>query len=147
MRKNFEKLFTDLKPKKPPADLFDRIILAIKQEQELRQTRKIMFSFLSFLIISVVALPFSAIALAAQMENSGILYFISTMISNMGRSLALWQDFSLAILESLPITGMLGFAISLGIFAFTLRLFLCRKKLLIKYLIQNIKPCFIKIKN
>lgn len=135
-------MHANLKSIDPPAGLFEKIILAIKQEQELRQTRKILSIFLSLLIISVVALPISAIMLAAQIENSGILYFISTMISDMGHSLALWQDFSLAILESLPITGMLSFAISLGIFAFTLRLFLCRKKLLIKYLIQNIKPCY-----
>ncbi|MEK9165995.1 MAG: hypothetical protein AAB525_04040 [Patescibacteria group bacterium] len=147
MRKDYEKLFTNLELKEPPAGLFDRIVLTIKREQELRQTRKTLFSFLFLLIVSASAMPISAIMLAAQIENSGILYFISTMISDMGHSLALWQDFSLAILESLPITGMLGVAISLGIFAFTLRLFLCRKKLLIKYLIQNLKPSFIKIKN
>jgi len=41
MRKDYEKLFTNLDPKKPPRGLFDRIILAIKQEQELRHTKKI----------------------------------------------------------------------------------------------------------
>jgi len=68
------------------------------------------------------------------MESSGIFYFVSTTISDFGVFLTLWQDFGLAILESLPLMGMMVFAISLGISVFTLRLFLYKKRLLLRYL-------------
>lgn len=130
MRKDFEKLLTNIKPIEPPAGLFDRIILAIKKEQ----TKRAFFRFLSFLIISLIAVPVSGIILANQIQNSGIFYFLSTAFGNFGSFLALWQDFCLAILESLPITGITAFVVSMSIALFTLRLFLCRKKLLLNYL-------------
>lgn len=103
----------------------------------MRQTRKLMFGFAGLLVFSFVAVPVSAILLAAQAENSGILYFLSAMASDFGIFLAMWQDFGFAILESLPLAGMLAFAISIGISVFTLRLFLHRKRLLVGYLTQS----------
>ncbi len=137
MRQDFEKLFSHLKPAEPPAGLFDRIILAIKREQELQHTRRLVFSFFGLLIISFVAIPFSWTMLSNQVESSGILYFISTALGDLNTFLALWQDFGLAILESLPIVGIIAFAISIGAALFSLRLFLYRKKLLLGYLINN----------
>ena len=139
MRKDYEKLFTHVEPKEPPAGLFDRIILAIKREQELQNTKRLFFGFLSLLIISLIATPLSGTMLVTQVENSGILYFLSTAVSDFGAFLILWQDFGLAILESLPITGMIAFAISLGMSVFTLRLFLYRKRLLLfGYLMHSV---------
>jgi hypothetical protein len=136
MRQDLEKLFSHLKPAEPPAGLFDRIILAIKREQELQHTRRLVFGFASLLIVSFVAVPFSWIMLVSQVESSGISYFISAAVSDFGTFLVLWKDFSLAILESLPVTGMIVFAICLGMSVFTLRLFLYRKRLLLNYLIS-----------
>jgi hypothetical protein len=137
MRKDYEKLFSHLKPAEPPAGLFDRIILAIKREQELKHTRRLLFSFLFLLVTSFIATPLSWSMLINQIESSGISYFISTALSDFGTFLALWRDFSLAILESLPLTGMVAFAVSLGVSIFTLRLFLYRKRLLLGYLIHS----------
>ena len=137
MRKDYEKLFANLNPKEPPLGLFDRIILAIKQEQELRHTRRLLFGFLSLLLISLITTSLSGATLVNQIESSGITYFISTAVSDLGTFFALWQDFGLAILESLPIMGMMTFLLSLAISVFTLRLFLRRKRLLFGYLIQS----------
>ena len=137
MRKDYEKLFSHLEPLGSPAGLFDRIILAIKREQELQQTKRLLFGFLFLLVASFIATPFSWSILINQIETSGISYFISTALSDFGTFILLWQDFSLAILESLPITGMIVFAISLGMSVFTFRLFLYRKRLLLGYLIQS----------
>lgn len=125
----------------PPAGLFDKIILAIKREQELRQTQRLLFSLSFLLIVSFITIPFSWKILVNQAESSGISYFISTALSDFGTFLFLWREFSLAILESLPIVGILFFVISLGITVFTLRLFLYKKRLLFRYLFfrhQNI---------
>lgn len=137
MHKDSEKSFVPFEPGEPPAGLFDRIILAIKREQELRQTRKLLFSFLFLLVVSFVATPFAWTVLMNQVKSSGVFYFVSTAISDFGTFLALWKDFGLAILESLPLTGMLFFIISLGISVFTLRLFLRKKQFLFKYLTHN----------
>lgn len=137
VRKNYEKLFSHLKPVEPPAGLFERIILAIKREQELRHTKKLLFGFLVLLLVSLISTPISWSILKNRIESSGIFYFISIAFSDFGTFIVLWKDFSLAILESLPLTGMMIFAISLGVSIFTLRLFLYRKKLLLGYLTQK----------
>ena len=137
MPKDLGKLFSYLKLVEPPADLFDKIILAIKREQELRQTRRLLFSFLFLLVVSLIATPFSFIMLRNQIKNSGISYLISTAVSDFGTFLIVWKDFILAILESLPIAGMIVFAISAGVVLFTLRLFLYKKRLLFGYLVQS----------
>jgi len=138
MRKDYEKLFSNLELKEPPQGLFDRIILAIKREQKLRQTKRLLFGFLSLLLISLVATPISGAMLVNQIESSGISYFISTAISDPGTFFIFWYDFGLAILESLPVVGIATFLLSLAISVFTLRLFLHRKKLLLEYVIHII---------
>lgn len=138
IRKDYEKLFSQLQPPEPPEGLFDRIILAIKREQELQHTKRLLFSFLFLLVASFIATPLSWTMLVSQAENSGILYFFSAAVSDFGTFLNLWQEFSLAILESLPIAGIIAFAISIGIALFTLRLFLYRKKLLLGYLMPSL---------
>jgi hypothetical protein len=137
MRKDYEKLFTHFTPSEPPKGLFDRIIAAIGREQELQQTRRLLFGFLSLLIISFVMAPFSWKLLLEQAENSGIFYFISAAFGNFGIFLALWQDFGSAILESLPVAAMAVFTINIVLILFTVRLFLHRKKLLLSYLTNN----------
>ena len=136
MKQDLEKLFSYLKPAEPPAGLFDRIILAIKREQKLQHTKRLLFGFLFLLVASFIAIPFSWTLLVGQVESSGILYFISTAVSDFSTFFALWQDFGFAILESLPITGMVVFTLSIGMALFTLRLFLYRKRLLLRYLMH-----------
>lgn len=134
MRKDHEKFFSHFEPQEPPTGLFDRIILVIKREQELQHTKKLLFGFLFLLVASLIATPLSWTILASQAENSGILYFISAAISDFGTFLTLWQDFGLAILESLPITGITAFALSIGMALFTILLFLYKKRLLLNYI-------------
>ena len=138
MRKDYEKLFTHLEPAEPPVGLFDRIVLAVKKEQELRKTKRLLFGFLLLLVVSSIATPLSWLIFINQIESSGIVYFISTALNDLGTFLLLWKDFTLAILESLPLTGMMVFVISLGMAIFTLRLFLYKKRLLLGYLVHNL---------
>ncbi|MBU4298517.1 hypothetical protein KJ636_00530 [Patescibacteria group bacterium] len=137
MRKDYEKLFTHLEPPEPPAGLFDRIILAIKSEQELRKTKRLAFGFLALLAISLLSAPFSWAFFTGQMAESGILQFMSIAISDLGIFLALWPDSVLAVAESLPIMGIIIFASNMIIAIFTLRLFLYKKRLLVGYLLHK----------
>ena len=137
MGENDKRLFKNLKPVSPPAGLFDKIIFAIKQEEELRRTKRTLFAFAVLLVVSLIATPLSWAMLVSQMQSSGVFYFISTAISDFNTFFALWREFIFAIVESLPIMGIIVFATSFGIALFTLRLFLYKRKLLIKYLIGD----------
>jgi len=137
MRQDFEKLFSHLKPAEPPAGLFDRIILAIKREQELQRTKRLLFSFLFLLVVSFISTPFSWTMLVSQVKSSGIIYFISTAVSDFGTFLAFWKDFGLAIAESLPVAGITVFVLNMILAVFTIRLFLYKKRLLVGYLLHN----------
>jgi hypothetical protein len=137
MGKDNKKFFNRLQNLEPPPELFNRIILAIKREQELEKTKRLLFGFLFLFVVSLVATPLSWRMLVSQAKNSGILYFISTAVYDFGTFLNFWKDFSLAILESLPIVEIIFFATNLIIFLFTIRFFLSREKLLLAYLIQK----------
>ena len=137
MRKEYEKLFTHLEPKEPPVGLLDNIILAIKKEQEIRQTKRLIFGFFFLLIISFGAAPFSWAMLAEQAESSRTLYFLSAATSDFGIFFAFWQDFVLAIIESLPIMGITVFTLNMILVIFTVRLFLHKKRLLLGYLMHS----------
>ncbi len=136
-QKDYEKNFSHFKTVEPPAGLFDRIILAIKREREKRQTGRLLFGFFSLLVISFISLPFSCILLIKQAGSSGVIYFISVALGNLGTFFALWQSFILAILESLPLAGLAAFTASLAISVFTLRLFLYKNRLLWRYLTHS----------
>jgi hypothetical protein len=135
-RKNFERLFSYLEPPEPPTGLFDRIIFAIKREQELQNTKKLTFGFLVLLVVSLAAAPFSWTLFTSQMQNSGILQFIEAALNDIGIFFASWREFSLAIAESLPVAGIAIFTINMILAVFTLRLFLYKKRLLVGYLIK-----------
>ena len=138
MRKDYEKLFTHLEPKEPPAGLFDRIIFAIKREQELRNTKRLAFGFLALLVVSLSSAPFSWGFFSGQVAESGVLQFISIAINDFSTFLSLWPDFVIAVAESLPITSIIVFTLNMILAVFTLRLFLYKKRLLVSYLLQSV---------
>lgn len=139
VRKDYEKLFTRLEPPEPPAGLLDRILLAIRREQELRHTRRLAFGFLTILIISVSAAPFSLTFLFDEAANSGVAQFISIAVSDLATFLALYPDSFLAVAESLPVMGLALFAVNMILAVFTLRLFLHRKRMLIGYFLHGMR--------
>jgi hypothetical protein len=137
MEKNNKKFSNQLLNLEPSPELFDRIILAIRKEKELRKTKRLLFGFLFLSIFSISIMPFSCKMFINQMRKAGIFYFVSTAVSNLAIFLNFWQDFIFAILESLPIVEIIFFATNLIIFLFAIHLFLSRKRLLLAYLIQK----------
>jgi hypothetical protein len=137
MPKDYENFFQYIKSQEPPKGLFDKIIFAIKKEQELQHTKRLLFGFLLLLIISIISTPFSFILLINQIKSSGIHYFISSAFSNFNVFITYWKEFSLAIIESIPIVAVAIFILDMALIIFTLRLFLYRKRLLLNYLIKN----------
>jgi hypothetical protein len=138
MGKDYKNLFSHLQPVEPPPGLFERIILAIKREQELGKTRKLAFGFLALLLVSLITLPFSWTLFFGQIAESGVLQFMSIAVNDFGTFLALWPDFVLAVAESLPVMGIVLFTINVILAVFTLRLFLYKKRLLVDYLLHSV---------
>jgi hypothetical protein len=118
----------------PAEGLFERIILAIKREEVLRHTRRLAVGFLLLLIVSCAAAPFSFGLLINQVRYSGLLYFVSAGLGDIGLSLAIWKDLILAMAEALPLLGVIVFAVNMMVAVFTVRLFLYKKRLLLNYL-------------
>lgn len=139
VRKDYEKLFTHLEPPEPAAGLLDRILLAIKREQELRNTKRLAFGFLALLVVSVIAAPFSWAFFSGEVASSGILQFISVAISDFGTFFAVWPDSFMAVAESLPVMSLMLFAVNMALAVFTLRLFLHRKRMLIGYFLHGMR--------
>src|SRR5258708_6166806 len=117
---------TQVEPADCPVGLFDKIILAVKIESERKQTKKVLLTFISLLLVSVAALPFSLSFFTSQWKASGVYYFITIMAGNMGLFSKLWQDFLLAVLESLPVMAIVVLAANIALLLFSVRLFLYR---------------------
>ncbi len=130
--------FQNTKTGEPCDGLFDRILCAIGKEKESHQTKQILVAFFFLFVISAAILPFSFSLVASQWRASGINYFISAPMWNLRFSLVLWQDVALSILEALPVTSLVFFAINLSLFLFTIRLFIHRKGILLKYIKYNL---------
>ncbi|HOK00753.1 MAG TPA: hypothetical protein PLE40_00230 [Candidatus Pacearchaeota archaeon] len=137
MNKKNRENFSNFKIIEPPSDLYERILFTIKKEQELNKARKTLFGFLFLLLISITTLPFSFNFLISQIQVSGIIYLITTAFINLDVFFALWNDFLLAILESLPVFGILFFITNLGLFLFAIRLFFNKKDYYQKYLLSK----------
>lgn len=117
--------------------LFNRIITAILREQESRQTKKIVANFFILLVVSVAASPFSLGIFLQDINSSGFIYFIQTVLSNLNVFAGVWQDFIWAFIELAPLKGIVLLTLNLTLMIFTIRLFLYKRGLLLNYFIQN----------
>jgi len=124
---------------RPPRGLFERIIASIRNEEELRKTKRIAVIFLFLLVISVISLPFSWSFLSTQLTRSGFLTFLALGLSNLGAVFSLFPEFVMAVAESLPVMGLTVFILNVALVVFTIRLFLYRKRLLWHYFIHGMR--------
>jgi len=123
-----KKIFFRQQFEKPSDGLFDKIIFEIGKK-EINRQRRLVLGILFLLIISFFTMPFSWMIFMNQVKDSGISYFISTALSDIGLFFSFWQDFTLVILDLLPTGGLVAILFSLAIFLFALRqLFLYKKK-------------------
>jgi len=130
MRKDYEKLFTHLEPPEPPAGLFAKIMARIHEEERLLSKRRL-FLFSTTVLISAGALIPVVNAFQTEFAQSGLFQFLSLLFSDVGSVAANWQDFGLAILESLPAMNMMALLITMFVLLWSL-----------KHLAQAIKVVF-----
>ena len=108
MRKDYETLFTHLKPQEPPVGLFNKIMARIHEEERLLSIKRRLILFSIPVIISAGAFIPVINAFQAEFAQSGFSHFLSLMFSDFGSVIANWQDFGLTILESLPAMSIIS---------------------------------------
>lgn len=117
IRKDYEKLFSHLEPPALPEDLFARILLRIRREQHFRAL-KWRFGFFALMLVGTATAAIPAFRSAqSSFAESGSMQFLSLLFSDFGTVAAYWQNFSLALLESLPVMSVaILLAVILGFF-------------------------------
>jgi len=89
----------------PREGLFEEIMGCIRREEFFYAKCRMAAFFLLFAVSAVAFLPVLRIA-AAEAAESGFFEFMSLMFSDSGAVLALWQNFLLALAESLPVVSL-----------------------------------------
>lgn len=93
-----------------PRDGFiDDIIARIRKEKELYLLKRRIVIFSMSLISSALALWPALRLLESDLATSGFGQFISLAFSDSGMVAAYWQNFALAVLESMPVMSLAFF--------------------------------------
>lgn len=121
MRKDYEKLFTHLEPPEPPVGLFNKIMARIHEEERLLSVKRRLIIFSTAVIISAGAFIPIINAFQTEFAQSSIYQFLSLIFTDSGTVMAHWQDFSLALLESLPAVSTIGLLLTTLVFLWSLK--------------------------
>lgn len=104
MEKDYTKLFQTLKPVTVPTGL-SRVINARIEREQRRGARVRIAVFAPLALLSGVAVIFSFQYLVQELSRSGISEYFSVLLSDGGVALAYWKEFSLSVVEQLPVLG------------------------------------------
>lgn len=91
-----------------PQGLFEMILMQIRHERLMRIKRQLVVIWLSLIITLGAAIPLFR-SMEASFVESGSIQMISLIFSDFGIMMADWQNFCVAILESLPIMSIAVF--------------------------------------
>jgi len=133
MRKYCEKLFTHLETPEPPAGLFAKIMARIYEEERLLFIKRRLFLSSTTFLISAGALITVVNTFQNEFAQSGLFQFLSLLFSDLELVAANWQDFGLAILESLPVMSMMAFLITIFVLLWSLKHFAQAIKVLLSF--------------
>lgn len=105
MDRDFEKLFALVEDLEPRAELLMRVNSAVdRAERRHVFVRAVAFTVVAF--VAVGALIPAWRELQAEVMQSGFVQFVSLLVSDFGLVATYWKEFSLSILESVPVLGI-----------------------------------------
>ncbi len=99
----------------PPNGLYEKIITRIHKERRLLTIRNRIFIFSVGLLGSLAAFWPAYRAVKIEFLQSGFFQFVSLMFSDFSVVATHWQNFTLALLEALPIMSLIIFFVVLFI--------------------------------
>jgi len=116
MDKKLESIFKSIGELKSPDFLASKILARINDEQIKKATiRNIVFRFVGS--FSFIALFPVIISLVSQLQNSGFWNYLSLLFTDTGTVALYWKQFSLSLIESLPLFGIITVAfLTLAVF-------------------------------
>lgn len=117
MKKDYEEIFSHLKPPEPPAGLFEKIIFRIRREQRLLTLKRRLMIFSFGMVISLAVFIPAFKMVQTEISESGFLQFFSLLFSDFGIITTYWRNFVLTLLETIP-------AMSLALLFATIFIFL-----------------------
>lgn len=105
----------------PPKDLFPRIIKRLGLEKELSLVKRYAGFFSVLLIVFIVLSIFAFIGVKSVLKESGLLPFLSLIVSDPFMVVKYWDSFLFLVFESAP-----GFALAGLIFSFAFTMLFAR---------------------
>jgi hypothetical protein len=132
MEKDYSKLFQNLEPVNTPEGLLGAVHLRIEKEQR-RMARTRLAVFIPLAIVSCFAVAFSFQYLAQEVSRSGIGEYLSIIFSDTSTLFAYWKEFSLSIIESMPIWGTALFLGSIFVLLGSLKSVIKNTQITLKY--------------
>jgi len=103
-----------------PADLLDKIMSRIDVEQKKIARQRFIFGVAVFLVVLVGLVPTWQL-FYSEISQSGFLQYLAFGISDFNLIVSQWQDFSLSLLESLPIVSTMSLFMVVFILLLTLK--------------------------
>jgi len=93
--------------------LFEKIMLRIRAERKRMVLKRKIAIFSFILVVSFIGLIPSIKMAYSGFVESGFVQLFLLAFSDTSIVMVYWQNFTLSLLESLPITGLMAFGISL----------------------------------
>ena len=115
MRNDYETLFSHLKAPEPSAQFFPRVIRRIAQQERRAIMRTRVISSLG-MMLSLVGLVLASRMVHQGITESGFSEFFSLLFSDAGTIAVYWKSMGLALLESLPVAGVIALLGTLLVF-------------------------------
>jgi len=107
MANSYEKLFESIQISEVSDNLLDSILEKIAINKKLRAQKRFIFSISAF-TVSLMAFWPAIRYFTNEISQSGFIKYISLIFSDGEIILGYWQNFSLLILESLPILALIS---------------------------------------
>ena len=104
---NIESLLLEVEPCVPPANLYERVLARIRLErQRTARVRSWYFGTASF--VSLTSFIFILWITGSSLSETGFLNYASLIFTDADAVLVSWKEFSLLLLESLPLAAILA---------------------------------------
>lgn len=107
MKDNFEKLFACLEATEPPDGLLVKTLDRLEKARERRAISRLTLLSLGLIASATALVPLGRM-FYAEISASGFWQFFSLIFSDFGAVTAVWQNFILTLLETLPVYSLAG---------------------------------------
>lgn len=119
IEEKYKKLLGYMNLVRPPQELKKTILNRIdKAKKRALKIRVWIFRIIS--VLSSIFLLWSVIYLIKSIQNSGLWQYLSLVFLENSALLIYWKEFSLSVIESLPIMGIIAFLFAVGFFVWSI---------------------------